>query len=217
MITRATRDGTLLQFLSTGNDDDYESVIQTLAREKRDGRRLIFDAVCSGNVDVAKYVLSLVDDPDTVINDQDDIGWTPLMSACSCNRLDMVDWLLSMGADATKLTVQKRSALFYAASKGSGQLVQKVLDAWDGDLLESTDSLGCTVFHRAVSSGNMEALRVLVLHASSSSSSSSFTEEDGGTITAVRDANGETVLDIVDRYLPDETKHAVLSLLEERL
>lgn len=211
-IRDATRQGTLLQLVQQTQDDATRSLIITLAREKDDdGRRLIFDAVCSGNVDVAKYVLSLLveEEQELVINEQDDNSWTPLISACSCNHVDMVDWLLSIGADFRIQTRQKRTALFYAASKASGRLVRKLVDAYGEEGVNSAlvarDSFGSTVFHRAVSSGNVDALSVLL----------EYSDTLGDFISTTTDANGETIFETCDSINDQATKNSVISLLKQ--
>lgn len=208
-VRSATRNGTLLEFVQESPDDTTLSLVRTLARERdEDGRRLIFDAVCSGNVDVAKYVLSLVDQKDDVVNEQDDNKWTPLMSACSCNQMDMVNWLLSVGADVSSMTQEKRSAVFYAASKASGSLVTRVLKAY-GDIginpLYLRDSLGSTVFHRAVANGNIEALSALFEYQNVLEKSEGR-DKLGDFLATAKDANGDTIYDICSNYAPNKTK-----------
>jgi 26S proteasome non-ATPase regulatory subunit 10 len=72
-------------------------------------------------------LLSSSDEAKTVINSKDDEGWAPLHSAASIGNAELVEVLLTRGADVNAKNNGGRTALHYAASKGRLEIAQLLL------------------------------------------------------------------------------------------
>ncbi|XP_048593058.1 26S proteasome non-ATPase regulatory subunit 10-like [Brassica napus] len=92
--------------------------IWVLQRRKSD-----IKSVWLWNLQIVK-LLSSVDESKTVINSKDDEGWAPLHSAASIGKGELVEILLTRGADVNVKNNGGRTALYYAASKGWLEIAQ---------------------------------------------------------------------------------------------
>ena len=76
----------------------------------------------------------------------DEAGWTPLIIASSAGHQDIVEMLVTKGANINAVTSEGRSALLYAASKGREKIVEYLLSK--GADPNKADKLGATPLHR---------------------------------------------------------------------
>uniref|UniRef100_A0A7N2R224 Uncharacterized protein n=1 Tax=Quercus lobata TaxID=97700 RepID=A0A7N2R224_QUELO len=116
------KDDDLFKAAESGDASTFKSLSQNqlskaLSLRNEDGRSLLHVAVSSSHPEVVK-VLSAIDESASVINSADEEGWAPLHSAASIGNLEIVEVLLSRGADINMKTDGGRTALHYAASKG---------------------------------------------------------------------------------------------------
>jgi ankyrin repeat protein len=95
------------------------------------------------------------------VNRKDFQGRLALHFAMRGNRLNMIEYLLSMGAraDWTHTDQQGRSALHFAASGGSVQAVKLVLSS--GIDINISDTDGWTPLHWACRNGDVDTVRLL--------------------------------------------------------
>ncbi|EXB65070.1 26S proteasome non-ATPase regulatory subunit 10 [Morus notabilis] len=113
-----------------------EELSKSLSLRNEDGRSLLHVAASSGQLEVRLLlpsftvflfacsenavvkVLAASDEASSVVNSADEEGWAPLHSAASIGNSEIVDILLSKGADVNLKNDGGRTALHYAASKG---------------------------------------------------------------------------------------------------
>ncbi|KAJ3091196.1 hypothetical protein HK100_007250 [Physocladia obscura] len=106
-----------------------------------------------------------VDNLETIINKGLIInadGQTPLISAIQRNDMDILDLLLRKGANVNALDFNKNSALHVAVPTGSAQQCGMIL--FYNPKLEKENIFGYTLFLYAVSSINVETVRILLTH-----------------------------------------------------
>ena len=125
-------------------------------------RKVVFSAVTSGNKDVVKYLLDLGLD----IESKSDKGETLLLTAVSAQKIEMVRFLLERGAD---LSVKDSSgwsilmkSLYNSASAGEGPdaIAQLLMDK--GARPEGSSSQGESTGYKAVETGAVEILSLLI-------------------------------------------------------
>ncbi|KAJ1389823.1 Ankyrin repeat [Sesbania bispinosa] len=178
----------LFKAAEEGNSSIFEAVSpQTLSKalslRNEDARSLLHVAASSGHsqlwlgiYQVVKILLS-ADASAGVINSADEEGWAPLHSAASIGSLEIVEALLSKGADVNLKNDGGRTALHYAASKGWLKIAE-ILISHDAKI-NIKDKFGCTPLHRAASTGKSELCELLI--------------EEGAEVDAV-DRAGQTPL-----------------------
>ena len=159
----AARRGELCKLLEASETNpQLQSCILRLATTKdSDGRTLLYDVVVGGNIGDCERVLGMRDESGSTASDlnmRDGGGWSPLMSACSSNKADVVVWLLGSGAKMD----DKHRDVFYAASKGDARLMEVVANAAGLDDVTRLCIRGSTLLHRAVGAGNVEVVEWLV-------------------------------------------------------
>lgn len=86
-------------------------------------------------------------------------GWSPLHSAVQCDRADLVELLLTHGADPCLRKHNGATALIIAGIEGNVQVLQLLLDA--GADVNERDLHGFTALMEAAGRGHVEALRFL--------------------------------------------------------
>ncbi|THF98008.1 hypothetical protein TEA_007557 [Camellia sinensis var. sinensis] len=121
------------------------------ASMNEDCRSLLHVAASSAHPKVVK-ILSSADPSVTGINSADEEGWAPLHSASSSGNVEIVEILLSSGADVNLKNDGGRTALYYAASKGWLKIVEILLS--HGAKINLKD--------KASSTGNSELCELLI-------------------------------------------------------
>lgn len=123
-----------------------------------DGRSLLHNAAASGNIELVQRLVEKGFGPS--VNTADEEGWTPLISAVSAGHEQVLQLLLSLGANANAKTSTGLTALHYAASKGRAPIAQRLLQA--GANPKAADNHKATPLHRAAGVGTLPVLRLLV-------------------------------------------------------
>lgn len=81
-----------------------------------------------GNLDAIKYILRSSTNAN-FINCQDDGGWTPLVWACEHGHIEILSYLISLGANLNLRDVEYNEALHWAAFSGSCDVLELLLNA----------------------------------------------------------------------------------------
>ncbi|AHG20475.1 ankyrin [Chania multitudinisentens RB-25] len=113
------------------------------ATDRADVKSALKSAVLGKNVEVVKYLYPLLKDK-VDINDQtlDSQGETLVMIAASNNRIDIVNYLISLGANLNLVSTElDQSALSYACDGGHQDMVKLLKDA--GAINHRTQKPGC--------------------------------------------------------------------------
>ncbi|CAL5422705.1 unnamed protein product [Camellia sinensis] len=171
-------------FIAAENDDSsffealsHDQLLKALSLRNEDCRSLLHVAASSAHPKVVK-ILSAADPFVTSINSADEEGWAPLQFAASSGNVEIVEILLSSGADVNLKNNGGRTALHYAASKGWLKIAEILLS--HGANINLKDK-ACWVhpLHRAASTGNSELCELLI--------------EEGAEVDAI-DKAGQTPL-----------------------
>ncbi|MBA4388882.1 MAG: hypothetical protein C0404_12940 [Verrucomicrobia bacterium] len=119
------------------------------------------------------------------VNAVNDLGYTPLMSACASYRAEMVSFLLQSGADVKATTTDGRTALHAAVSstpslpKQQAECVRLLIR--QGAEIDAQDKTGGTPLMSAAWFGCTMAVKELLRH---------------GAATSLRDTQGRTAKDL---------------------
>ena len=124
-----------------------------------DARSLLHIAAAAGHNQIVR-ILAGVNPSVSGVNNGDEEGWTPLHSAVSSGRADVVETLLQAGADVSMANKGGRTALHYAASKGRFKIAQALIS--HGAKVNRKDKVRCTPLHRAASTGHPELCELLI-------------------------------------------------------
>jgi len=89
--------------------------------------------------------------------------WTPLHMAASLNRPEAARVLIAAGADVNARAARGRTPLFLAAMDGNSAVAEVLLEK-GADLNLAEESSGWLPLHRAVESGNLPLVRLLLAH-----------------------------------------------------
>ncbi|GLT27956.1 hypothetical protein SLA2020_029190 [Shorea laevis] len=173
-------DTDLFKAAETGDSATFQSLPQdqlskSLALRNDDGRSLFHVAVSSARPEVVKLLSEVADE--SVVNSADEEGWAPIHSAASIGNVEIMEILLSKGADINLKNNGGRTALHYAASKGWLKIAELLIS--HSAKINAKDKVGCTPLHRAASTGNSELCELLI--------------EEGAEVDAV-DRAGQTPL-----------------------
>lgn len=117
----------------------YQDIVEYLvkqgadlfATDRADVKSAFKSAVLGKNVEVVKYLYPLVKDKIDV-NDQslDNERESLVMIAASNNRIDVVKYLISLGADLNLVSTQlDQSALTYACQRGHQDMIKLLIDS----------------------------------------------------------------------------------------
>ncbi|KAH0786879.1 26S proteasome non-ATPase regulatory subunit 10 [Histomonas meleagridis] len=109
-----------------------------------DERTPLHWAVMKGDLKEVNERIAMGDD----VNQADENGWTPLITAASAGFAQIADALLQAGAKANLETKEKRNAFFYAVSKCHTQVIDLFLQ--NGIVSWKKDIVGSTPIHRAI-------------------------------------------------------------------
>lgn len=158
------KDEDLFKAAENGDVSVFESLsdgqlLKSLSLRNEDARSLLHVAVSFAQAQVVK-ILSAAEPSVSGVNSTDEEGWAPLHSAASNGSVEIVEILLSRGADVNQKNDGGRTALHYAASKGRFKIAELLLS--HGAKINAKDKVGCTPLHRAASTGNSEVSEFLI-------------------------------------------------------
>ncbi|CAH9101014.1 unnamed protein product [Cuscuta europaea] len=144
------KDDDLFKAAESGDSELFKSLsedqlVKALALRNEDRRSLLHVAVSSAHAEVVK-ILSAADSSVSGINCGDEEGWVPLHSAASSGNIDIVEILLSRGANVNLKNDGGRTALHYAASKGHLRIAEILIS--HNAKINAKDKVGaphCTV------------------------------------------------------------------------
>lgn len=116
-------------------------------KDKDEGRTGLHWAVSEGHINMVKHLLGLGANPDVA----DNLEWTPLMSACSMGRQDIVIILIEKLKALPSFKIDQKNkggctALHYAASKGHTTIIVMLLK--EGASPREKDNRGNTPLHK---------------------------------------------------------------------
>ena len=120
-------------------------------------RTLLHVAASEGDLTKVKEILK---DPKTELDAIDELGWTPLMIACSAGNIEIVKELIGSGADINRPNINGQTVLHYAASKSHFEICELLLNSKAN--VNSQDKYGSTPLHRAASKGNTKIVNLLL-------------------------------------------------------
>ncbi|MBA0776130.1 hypothetical protein Goshw_004281 [Gossypium schwendimanii] len=143
----------LFKAAEKGDSSIFKSLSQdhltkSLKLRNEDARSLLHVAVSSAHPEVVKLLSAAADE--SVVNGIDEEGWAPIHSAASIGNLEIMEILLSKGANVNVKNDGGRTALHYAASKGWLKIAELLI------------SHGCTPLHRAASTGKSALCELLI-------------------------------------------------------
>eukprot|EP00798_Chlamydomonas_sp_ICE-L_P005531 gene5531-4165_t len=144
-----------LAYFESLSEEELKGLI---SKKDEDGRSLLHTAAASGKIELSQFLASK--GCDKYIDDADEEGWTPLMSAVSAGHEAAAQLLVSLEAMVNLVNSGGRSAIHYAGSKGSPGMIRLLLK--HGAEVGKQDKTGSTALHRAASAGKSEAARILV-------------------------------------------------------
>jgi len=163
----------------------FRDTLAALPQIKAQERKRMDKAAQEGNLFVMKEIIARY--PNDAVNWQDPAGsgLTPLHFAAIGRRGDIVDYLLSQGADTTLQDNQGLTALHYAAQAVDTDALRKLLAV--GADMEVRNDRGETPLMFAVERNKPDNVRILVLA--------------GADIHAANN-NGDTPLSLARKYPP---------------
>ncbi|GIY06390.1 hypothetical protein CDAR_505911 [Caerostris darwini] len=94
------------------------------------------------------------------VNIQDDGGWTPLVWACEKNCVDVVQWLVNLGADPNVRDNEENTALHWAACSGSCKILEIILN--NGCYINFVNQRGDSALHIAARKDNFTCVQLLL-------------------------------------------------------
>ncbi|XP_014670646.1 PREDICTED: kinase D-interacting substrate of 220 kDa-like [Priapulus caudatus] len=122
------------------------------------GLQNLYSSIVKGDLSKARLILDTWVES---VDDQTDLnGGTPLMFASEKGHLHIVRELVFRGADVNKTDWDSWTALIYAAKEGHPDVVQELLDR--GAHLETRDMGGWTALVWASYKGNVEVVKILL-------------------------------------------------------
>ncbi|XP_075104124.1 uncharacterized protein LOC107778106 isoform X1 [Nicotiana tabacum] len=130
-LSAQIKDKDLFKAAESGDSSLFESLteeqlLKALSLRNEDVRSLLHVAVSSAHAQVVK-ILAAADPSASGINSGDEEGWVPLHSATSSGNVEIVEILLSRGADVNLKNDGGRTALHYAASKGRVKIAELLI------------------------------------------------------------------------------------------
>ncbi|CAE7871385.1 unnamed protein product, partial [Symbiodinium microadriaticum] len=123
-------------------------------------RDRLYEASGSGPAAEVESLLHVPADPDTVDVELDMLPGSPLMSASSLGRLDVVKLLLEAKAQVDLTDGSGATALIYAAINGHAGVLQFLMES--GAQLGKSDHHGWTSLMHAVVNGHAEVVQLLL-------------------------------------------------------
>ena len=144
----------------SGHEDMVELLLKEVPREvlrrSKEAQRAVAKAAEQGHQGIVERLQAAGLDVNLESN-----GYTPLQQACLKSRKDMVEYLLTAGADVNKATKPKwQTPLFLASLRGKREVVELLLGA--GAELDKTDYRGHTPLMAASNKGHWEVVELLL-------------------------------------------------------
>ncbi len=193
----------------------------------RTGKGPLTLAAESGSVDTTRLLV----DAGSSLTARDSIGGTALSWGCGLGSAETVKILIAKGADTTIIDVNGLTPLIWAAGIGKPETVAVLLAANPNLDLEVKDGVtGDSALMRAVRSGKLESVELLVKHKANVNSvnkqgytplqlaalSGTMAKAklliDAGADLTAKDATGLTALDLANRR-SDDTGKEIAALL----
>eukprot|EP00761_Pharyngomonas_kirbyi_P013285 gb/GECH01013312.1/.p1 GENE.gb/GECH01013312.1/~~gb/GECH01013312.1/.p1 ORF type:complete len:231 (+),score=77.21 gb/GECH01013312.1/:1-693(+) len=124
---------------------------KSVNEKDEDERTALHWATSGGHDSIVNFLLN----QDADILQSDEEGWIPFHIACSAGHYSIVKQLLQRAKEKNVLqemidskTRQQRTGLHYAASKGYGEIVQRIID--EGAQVNARDKYGESPMFRAI-------------------------------------------------------------------
>lgn len=119
----------------------------------------IFDAIRNGDIFEVERLLEGGNSTlkDKTKGDED----TPLLRACFCGHIDMVNWLLDKGSDINETNYYGASVLFQAVAGGKNRMLEYLINKHGRSLQEKSKNLA-TLLNEAAYYGNISTMEYLV-------------------------------------------------------
>ncbi|PPE01923.1 hypothetical protein GOBAR_DD01063 [Gossypium barbadense] len=197
-----------------------DQITKSLKLRNEDARSLLHVAVSSAHPEVVKLLSAAADE--SVVNGIDEEGWAPIHSAASIGNLEIMEILLSKGANVNVKNDGGRTALHYAASKGWLKIAELLISHGakinskdkasstgksalcellieEGAEVEATDRAGQTPLMSAVICQNKEVALLLIRH---------------GADVDIEDKEGYTVLGLASKDFRSILIDAAKAMLE---
>ena len=129
------------------------------------GQTALHAAVSAGAVACTAAILHAAapSKADSIIcNLKDPKGSTPLHVACSLGNVELVELLVSHGAELSRKDAQGRTPLHVCAATGQQPCLAFLLDHGADEVMEERDQHGNTALHHAAQRGNLAAVKLLL-------------------------------------------------------
>ncbi len=147
----------LIDLTQIGDTDGVRYVLRwagnQLSRRNRDGKSALHVAP---NAEIAQLLIQSGGE----VNCVDNLGRTPLITACSSQRLEAVEVLIGKGANVSTAERDGHTALHYAAIVGDADIARALIEA--GADVNAKEAQGLTPLHYAADAGSTEVTRVLL-------------------------------------------------------
>jgi ankyrin repeat protein len=157
------------------------------------------------------------------VNEKDNVGQTPLYCAAKAGRKEIVEILIKNGADVNIQAESSRPVLFWPICNGHKEIVELLMT--NGAEINVTDDNGRTPVHWA-NTYNQQTILQLLINAKGRDGKTPlhWAVEHGkkamvlllirkGARINVKDSNGETPLDIANRYAECGYDYEAIALL----
>lgn len=149
----------------------------------------IFKAAAEG--DLAK-VQALIEKNPELVKARDEEASTPLHGAAAAGHIEIVEYLLSKGADIDARNNANQNPLLYAAYNGRAPVVRLLLDK--GADFKQPDRYGRTILHYPVREGHRDVVEILMKNGMD------IMVEDGMAVSPLRYAVEGGHADIIDVF-----------------
>ena len=142
------------------------------------------------------------------VDEEDEDGNTALFKAAATGKVEIVNMLLSAGADVNHENVEGQTALLCALKRKNVAVANVLLQA--GANTHQTDERGCTPLMLAVVTGNVDLVKFILCPAPPPPASCSAVDATGDTGTASSDDTKVTASDVT-MNAPDAAPDAALA------
>mmetsp|Transcript_35568 Transcript_35568/g.36258 ORF Transcript_35568/g.36258 Transcript_35568/m.36258 type:complete len:488 (+) Transcript_35568:209-1672(+) len=134
----------------------FQDVVESFHSE---GKTLLHVAAASGKLNILKYLLDHVENPEILINRKDNDGFTLLINATISESSEMMKYLISQGSSVNDMNNGGTTAAHFAAGDGSTDRLNILHEA--GADFNSMSSAG-TPLHWAAGKQRLDAVRYLI-------------------------------------------------------
>ena len=157
-----------LQSLWAEKDGKLETYVNAALQfdDKREGLRTtpLHIAIRLKDPTLSRVLVKLIVDESDLVNVADICLNTPLHLAIACNRLNMVKYLLTRGADISKTNIRGQNAVHMAVRMHSPGILSLLLRHTDPSVLNVKDDRGRTALHLACARGFADLVSILLDH-----------------------------------------------------